>query len=143
MNDDPCKYLTRALGKVQPGRADRRRLFSGSKESLFGLSVEFAQHREYVLGDDTSISIERVARAFFFAVRRGNGPRCWILLDAANRWPWLHRRNVKVRLCLYVGRALAYLVLHQSDAPWPPPDPQIRSFLVVEPDVAAQGDGTS
>ncbi len=106
------------------------------KSPYHGFSVEFAQHREYVPGDDLKHLdwkvYGRTGTLLPQAVRGGNQPRLLDLLDISESMRYGSRAGVtQVRLRLHGRRrGLAYLVLHQQDAVGLVTfDTQVRTFL--------------
>lgn len=99
---------------------------SGMHRSPYhGYSVEFAQHREYVPGDDIRHLDWRVYgksnRFYIKQFEEETNLRCQIVLDCSSsmRYPD-HRvdsgRMIKFEYAATVAASLAYLLIHQQDA---------------------------
>ncbi len=116
----------------QVARLDLRARFivegflAGLHRSPFhGLSVEFAEHRKYVQGDDLrQIDWNVYARTDRLFVRRYTAEThldCYLLVDAsASMGPVgyeVHaRRAEKLNYAIHIAAALGYLVIRQQDA---------------------------
>src|SRR5437763_4267370 len=91
MNDDPKRYLDPLiLAKVRSLELKARLIVEGylsgmHKSPYHGFSVEFAQHREYVPGDDTRHVdwkvYARTGRFYLKQYEEETNLICWILLD--------------------------------------------------------------
>jgi uncharacterized protein (DUF58 family) len=141
IQDDPRRYLDPlTLAKVR-GLELRARLvvegyLSGQHKSPYhGFSVEFAQHREYVPGDDIK-HIDwkvygRTGRFFLKQYEEETNLVCWILLDISESMRYGSQEGVtKYDYACNAAAALAYLVLHQADAVgFVTFDRQMRRFL--------------
>lgn len=99
---------------------------SGRHRSPFhGFSVEFATHREYVPGDDTRHIDWRVyARADRYFIKQyeeETNVRAYILLDCSGSMGYPEQRRgqrmTKFDYAATVAASLAYLLVHQQDAP--------------------------
>jgi uncharacterized protein (DUF58 family) len=100
-----------------------------------GFSVEFAQHREYVPGDDIK-HIDwkvygRTGRFYLKQYEEETNLVCWILLDVSESMRYGSQEGLsKYDYACTAAAALAYLVLHQADAiGFVTFDRQVRSFL--------------
>lgn len=141
VQDDPRRYLDPlTLAKVR-GLELRARLvvegyLSGQHKSPYhGFSVEFAQHREYVPGDDLK-HIDwkvygRTNRFYLKQYEEETNLVCWILLDVSESMRYGSQEGMtKYDYACVAAAALAYLVLHQADAiGFVTFDRQVRSFL--------------
>lgn len=94
---------------------------SGLHRSAYhGYSVEFAEHREYVPGDDIRhIDWRRFGRADRFYIKQyeeETNLRCNLLLDASRSMAYGQDRQNKWDYACTLAATLAYLLMHQSDA---------------------------
>lgn len=87
-----------------------------------GFSIEFAEHREYVPGDDLRyVDWKALARSDRFYLKQFEDEtnlRCWLAVDASQSMayqgsaaPWS-----KLAYAQTLAAALAWLILHQQDA---------------------------
>jgi uncharacterized protein (DUF58 family) len=138
--DDPRKYLDPlTLAKVRGLELQARLLVEGylsgmHKSPYHGFSVEFAQHREYVPGDDIKHVdwkvYGRTGRFFLKQYEEETNFVCWILLDVSESMRYGSGPVSKFDYACMASAALAYLVLHQSDAVGLATfDNQVRNFL--------------
>ena len=91
--DDPQKYLDPvALAKVRSLELQARLIVEGylsgmHKSPYHGFSVEFAQHREYVPGDDLKHLdwkvYGRTGRFYLKQYEEETNLACWLLVDAS------------------------------------------------------------
>jgi len=85
-----------------------------------GFSVEFAEHREYVPGDDIKHVDWRVyARSDRFYIKQyeeETNLRCTILLDISESMQYGSESVSKKDYACYVAASLAYLLLQQQDS---------------------------
>jgi uncharacterized protein (DUF58 family) len=112
------------------------------KSPYHGFSVEFAQHREYVPGDDLKHLdwkvYSRTGRFYLKQYEEETNLACWLLVDASESMqygsgpvgddgrPLLRKYDYAAM----AAAALAYLTLHQQDsAALVTYDDQVRSFL--------------
>lgn len=132
--DDPHKYLDPvALAKVRSLEIQARLIVEGflsgmHKSPYHGFSVEFAQHREYVPGDDLKHLdwkvYSRTGRFYLKQYEEETNLTLWVLIDASESMRY--GSGVKgsdgqplVRKYDYAAMAaaaLSYLTLHQQDA---------------------------
>ncbi len=139
--DDPRKYLDpRTLAKVRSLELKARLIVEGylsgqHKSPYHGFSVEFAQHREYVPGDDIK-HIDwkvwgRTGRFYLKQYEEETNLVCWILLDTSESMKYGSIDGMsKFDYACMSAAALATLVLHQSDAiGFVTFDSTIRSYL--------------
>src|SRR3989442_15076743 len=125
--EDPQRYLDPlTLAKVRGLELQARLIVEGylsgmHKSPYHGFSVEFAQHREYVPGDDIKhLDWKVYSRTGGFYLKQYEEETnliCWIVLDLSESMKY----GSKVGLSKYdyactAAAALAYLVTHQADA---------------------------
>ena len=108
---------------------------SGMHQSPYhGFSVEFAQHREYVPGDDIK-HVDwkvwgRTERYFLKQYEEETNLICWLLLDVSESMRYASGPVSKYDYACMVSAALAYLTLHQQDSVgFATFDDQVRHFL--------------
>jgi len=94
---------------------------SGMHRSPFhGFSVEFAEHREYVPGDDIRFVDWKVYgksdRYYIKQYEEETNLRAWILLDCSESMSFQSGAMSKIDYARHAAAALAYLVSQQSDA---------------------------
>lgn len=138
--DDPQRYLDPlTLAKVRGLELQARLVVEGylsgmHKSPYHGFSVEFAQHREYVPGDDIR-HIDwkvygRTGRFYLKQYEEETNLVCWILLDISESMQYTSGGVSKYDYACMASAALAYLVLHQSDSVgFVTFDNQVRRFL--------------
>jgi uncharacterized protein (DUF58 family) len=123
--ENPRQYLDpHVLAKVQ-GLDLRARLvvdgyLSGMHPSPYhGLSVEFAQHREYVPGDDIKHVdwkvYARTERYFLKQHEDETDVACWLLLDVSESMGYGSGPLTKYDLASVTAASVAHLVLRQRD----------------------------
>ena len=139
--DDPHKYLDPlALAKVRSLELQARLIVEGylsgmHKSPYHGFSVEFAQHREYVAGDDIKHLDWKVwgrtGRFYLKQYEEETNLVCWIMLDTSESMKYGSKDGMsKFDYACMSAAALAYLVLSQSDAVgFVTFDSQIRNYL--------------
>src|ERR1700757_4114184 len=132
--EDAHKYLDPlALAKVRSLELQARLIVEGflsgiHKSPYHGFSVEFAQHREYVPGDDLKHLdwkvYARTGRFYLKQYEEETNLTLWLLVDAsesmqygsgplgANGQPLVRKYDYA---CM-AAAALAYLTLHQQDS---------------------------
>src|SRR5262249_38555471 len=126
MPDDPQKYLEPlALAKVRSLELLARLIVEGylsgmHKSPYHGFSVEFAQHREYVPGDDIR-HIDwkvygRTGRYYLKQYEEETNLVTWLLLDVSESMRYGSGPVSKYDYACMTAAALAYLVLHQQDS---------------------------
>ncbi len=131
---DPQKYLDPvALAKVRNLEMQARLIVEGylsgmHKSPYHGFSVEFAQHREYVPGDDLKHLdwkvYSRTGRFYLKQYEEETNLACWLLVDASESMrygsgPVDDQGQPVVSKYDYAcmgAAALAYLILHQQDS---------------------------
>src|ERR1700732_3519590 len=123
--ENPRQYLDpHVLGRVQ-GLDLRARLvvegyLSGIHPSPYhGFSVEFAQHREYVPGDDIKHVdwkvYARTERYFLKQHEDETDVTCWLLLDVSESMGYGSGPLTKYDLASVAAASVAHLVLRQRD----------------------------
>jgi uncharacterized protein (DUF58 family) len=142
------KYLDPlALAKVRNLEVQARLIVEGylsgmHKSPYHGFSVEFAQHREYVPGDDLKHLdwkvFSRTGRFYLKQYEEETNLACWLLVDASESMRYGSGPvdgDGKPLLSKYdyasmAAAALAYLILHQQDsAALVTYDNQVRQLL--------------
>ena len=138
--DDPRKYLDPlTLAKVRSLELGARLVVEGyisgmHKSPYHGFSVEFAQHREYVPGDDIKHMdwkvYGRTGRFYLKQYEEETNLVCWLLLDVSESMKYGSGPVTKFDYACMAGAALSYLVLHQSDSiGFATFDDQLRTFI--------------
>jgi uncharacterized protein (DUF58 family) len=123
---DPQRYLDPAiLAKVGFSPLLARVVVEGflnglHKSPFHGLSVEFAEHREYVAGDDLRyLDWALYARTDHYYIKRfeeETNLRCTILLDRSASMSYGTGTLTKWDYGCFLGSCLAYLMVRQQDA---------------------------
>jgi uncharacterized protein (DUF58 family) len=138
--DDPQRYLDPlVLAKVRSLELQARLIVEGylsgmHKSPYHGFSVEFAQHREYVPGDDIK-HIDwkvygRTGRFYLKQYEEETNLVLWILLDTSESMRYGSGPVTKYDYACMTAAALAYLTIHQADSVgFVTFDGQVRSFL--------------
>ncbi len=140
IEDDPKRYLDPlTLAKVSGLELQARLIVEGylsgmHKSPYHGFSVEFAQHREYVPGDDIKHVdwkvYGRTGRFFLKQYEEETNLVCWILLDVSESMRYGSGPVSKYDYACMAAAGLAYLVLHQADSVgFVTFDDQVRHFL--------------
>ena len=125
--EDYRKYLDpKALSKISRLELKARLIVEGFISGLHrspyhGFSVEFAEHREYVPGDDIKHIDWKVwgrsDRYYIKQYEQETNLRCHILLDTSESMRYGSDPEVtKYAYGCYVAASLAYLMLRQQDA---------------------------
>jgi uncharacterized protein (DUF58 family) len=146
--DDPRKYLDPlTLAKVRSLELQARLIVEGylsgmHKSPYHGFSVEFAQHREYVPGDDIKHVdwkvYGRTGRFYLKQYEEETNLACWLLVDVSESMRYgsgevdADGRPLvsKYDYACMSAASLAYLVLHQQDSVGLVTfDNQVRDFL--------------
>src|SRR5579862_6271307 len=138
--DDPQKYLDPlVLAKVRSLELKARLIVEGylsgmHKSPYHGFSVEFAQHREYVPGDDIKHVdwkvYGRTGRFFLKQYDEDTNLVCWLLLDVSDSMRYGSQELTKYDYASMAAASLAYLILQQSDSVGLVTfDNQIRHFM--------------
>src|SRR5271166_4632250 len=132
--DDPRTYLDPvAVASVRGLEFQARLIVEGylsgmHKSPYHGFSVEFAQHREYVPGDDLKHLdwkvYSRTGRFYLKQYEEETNLTCWLLVDASESMQYgSGRTNAdgkplvrKYDYACMAAAAIAYLTLHQQDS---------------------------
>jgi uncharacterized protein (DUF58 family) len=124
--DDPHRYLDPlTLAKVRSLELQARQIVEGylsgmHKSPYHGFSVEFAQHREYVPGDDIRHVdwkvYGRTERYFLKQYEEETNLVCWLLLDVSESMQYRSQAVSKYDYACTAAAALAHLILHQQDS---------------------------
>jgi uncharacterized protein (DUF58 family) len=138
--DDPRRFLDPlTLAKIRGLELQARLMVEGyisgmHKSPYHGFSVEFAQHREYVPGDDIK-HIDwkvygRTGKFFLKQYEEETNLICWIVLDVSESMRYGSGPVSKFDYACMAAAGLTYLVLHQSDSVgFTSFDNQIRTFI--------------
>ena len=120
------KYLDPDVLKAISGLELKARLIvegfvSGMHRSPFhGFSVEFAEHREYVPGDDVRFVDWKVYgksdRYYIKQYEEETNLRCWILVDVSESMEYGGTGMTKIEYARHAAAALSYLITQQQDA---------------------------
>ena len=126
MTDDPQRYLDPlTLAKVRGLELQARLLVEGylsgmHKSPYHGFSVEFAQHREYVPGDDIKhVDWKVYGRSDRFYLKQYEQETnlvCWLVVDVSESMQYRSESVSKYDYACMSAAALAYLVLRQQDS---------------------------
>jgi len=126
MAENSRKYLDPEVLKSIAGLELKARLIvegfvSGMHRSPFkGFSVEFAEHREYVPGDDIRFVDWKVyGKSYRYYIKQyeeETNLRAWILLDCSESMSFQSGAMSKIDYARHTAAALAYLISKQSDA---------------------------
>jgi uncharacterized protein (DUF58 family) len=138
--EDLQRYLDPVnLAKVRSLELQARLIVEGylsgmHKSPYHGFSVEFAQHREYVPGDDIRHVdwkvYGRTGRFFLKQYEEETNLVCWLLLDISESMRYASGQVSKYDYACLVAAALGYLILHQQDSVGLVTfDDQVRQFL--------------
>jgi len=124
--DDPQRYFhPAALAKIGHSpllaRVVVEGFLNGLHQSPFhGFSVEFAEHREYVPGDDPRyVDWALYARTDHHYIKRfeeETNLRCYLLLDASASMGFGTGATTKWDYACFLASCLAYLMVRQQDA---------------------------
>lgn len=140
MPDTKTKYLDpQMLARVRSLELQARHIVEGylagmHKSPFHGFAVEFAQHREYVPGDDIKhIDWKVFARSERFYLKQYEQDTnliCWLLVDDSESMKYGSGQRTKYDYACTVAAALAYLILQQSDSVGLAKfDAQVRQFV--------------
>ncbi|MBI3268782.1 MAG: DUF58 domain-containing protein [Planctomycetes bacterium] len=120
------RYLDpRVLNKISRLDLKARLIVEGfvsglHKSPYHGYSVEFAEHREYVPGDDLRHLDWRVLgrsdRLYIKEYEQETNLRAFILLDTSESMAYKSGEVTKLEYANYVAASLSYLILNQQDA---------------------------
>jgi uncharacterized protein (DUF58 family) len=124
--EDPQRYLDPlTLAKVGGLELQARLVVEGylsgmHKSPYHGFSVEFAQHREYVPGDDIRhVDWKVFGRTGRFYLKQYDAETnlvCWLVLDISDSMRYGSKGITKYDYASMASAALAYLILQQSDS---------------------------
>ncbi len=140
MAEDATKYLEPlTLAKVGSLELQARLVVEGylsgmHKSPYHGFSVEFAQHREYVPGDDIKHIdwkvFSRTGRFYLKQYEEETNLVCWVLLDISESMRYGSGDLRKYDYACMATAALSYLILNQADSVgFITFDNQVRNFL--------------
>lgn len=108
---------------------------SGMHRSPYhGFAVEFAQHREYVVGDDLRHIDWKVygrnERLYLKQYEQDTNLVCWLLVDASESMKYSSGETSKYDFSCIAAAALSYLIVHQTDSVGLARfDAEVRDFL--------------
>jgi len=113
--------LNRISGLELKARLIVEGFVSGMHRSPFrGFSVEFAEHREYVPGDDVRFVDWKVYgksdRYYIKQYEEETNLRCWLMVDVSESMQYGGASMSKIEYARHVAAALAYLITQQQDA---------------------------
>lgn len=124
--DESLKYLDPVtLAKVRGLEVRAKMIVEGylagaHKSPYHGFSVEFAQHREYVPGDDIKHVdwkvYGRTERYFLKQYEEETNLICWLLMDVSESMAYGSGPVSKYDYTCMAVAALAYMILHQQDS---------------------------
>jgi uncharacterized protein (DUF58 family) len=140
MPDAPLKYLDpQTLARVRSLELKARSMVEGylsgmHRSPYHGFAVEFAQHREYVPGDDIRHIDWKVygrsERFYLKQYEQDTNLVCWLLVDASESMKYGSGETTKFDYACTAAAALAYLIVHQADSVGLATfDAEIKSFL--------------
>lgn len=139
MADTKVSLDPRTLARVRQLELQARRAVEGMLAGIHrsphhGFAVEFAQHREYVPGDDVKHIdwkvFARTERYYLKQYELETDLVCWLLIDASESMAYASGEVSKYDCACTAAAALAYLVLHQADSVGLATfDDQVRRFL--------------
>jgi uncharacterized protein (DUF58 family) len=138
--DERTKYLDPVtLAKVRSLELQARLVVEGylsgvHRSPYHGYSVEFAQHREYVPGDDIKHVdwkvFGRTGRYYLKQFEEETNLVCMLLLDTSESMRYRSGPLTKYDYACMLAAALSYLILHQQDSVGLVTfDNQLRAFL--------------
>ena len=126
MNESSRKYLDPEVLNSISGLELKARLIvegfvSGMHRSPFhGFSVEFAEHREYVPGDDVRFVDWKVYgksdRYYIKQYEEETNLRAWLMVDLSESMEYGSGALNKIDYARHTAAALAYLITQQQDA---------------------------
>ncbi len=124
--EDYLKYLDpKTLSKIKGLDLKARLIIEGMvtgshKSPYHGFSIEFAEHREYVPGDDIRHVDWKVFgksdRYYIKQYEEETNLNCTIALDCSESMEYAHGEVSKLEYARYVAASLAFLILQQQDA---------------------------
>ena len=117
---DPL-VLARLMAQPLMSRFPMEGTISGQHKSPHrGSSVEFAEYRNYVPGDDLRRLDWRVFgrtdRFYMKEFEAETNLRCYLVVDCSGSMRFSHQHGAKIDYARKVAATLAYLVIHQGDA---------------------------
>ena len=123
---DPRQYLDpKVLARIARLDLKARLIVEGfiaglHKSPFHGFSVEFAQHREYVPGDDTRHIDWRVYaksdRYYIKQYEEETNLRAYVLLDVSESMSYASAETSKLEYSRYIAASLVHLLLEQQDS---------------------------
>jgi len=126
MPDAAKKYLDpQILARVRALELKARSMVEGylsgmHRSPYHGFAVEFAQHREYVPGDDIRHVDWKVygrnERLMLKQYEQDTNLVCWLLVDASESMKYGSGAMSKYDFTCTAAAALAYLIVHQTDS---------------------------
>lgn len=126
MPESPLKYLDpQVMARVRSLELKARSVVEGflsgmHRSPYHGFAVEFAQHREYVPGDDIKHIDWKVygrnERLYLKQYEQDTNLICWLLIDASESMKYGSGEATKFDFACVTAAALAYLILQQSDS---------------------------
>lgn len=124
--EDYLKYLDpKTLNKIKGLDLKARLIIEGMvtgahKSPYHGFSIEFAEHREYVAGDDIRHVDWKVYgksdRFYIKQYEEETNLNCTIVLDASESMEYSSDEVSKLEYSRYIAASLAHLILQQQDA---------------------------
>jgi uncharacterized protein (DUF58 family) len=138
----------RVLQKISKMELLAGQLMDGYVQGLhrsphIGFALDFAQHRQYVAGDDVKrIDWRAYAKSDRYYIKQyevSTSLRCQIVLDASGSMDYQGERDAlsKFRYGQFLAACLSYLVLHQQDsAGLVTFDNKVRNFIPSRSDPA-------
>jgi uncharacterized protein (DUF58 family) len=136
----PPQYLDpQTLARVRSLELEARLVVEGylsgmHRSPYHGFAVEFAQHREYVPGDDIKHIdwkvFGRSERFYLKQYEQDTNLVCWLLVDTSESMKYGSGAASKYDFACKAAAALAYLIVNQSDSVGLATfDSQVRHFL--------------
>ena len=131
----PTPWPASARLELQARQTVEGFITGGHRSKQHGFAVEFAQHREYVPGDDIRHVdwkvYGRTERFYLKQYELETNLVCWLLVDASESMRYGSGRSHQVRPRLHRAAAsLGYLVVQQTDSVGLATfDSQVRQFL--------------
>lgn len=126
MSEDFLRYLDkRVLNKITRLDLKARHIVEGfvtgmHKSPYHGFSIEFAEHREYVPGDDIKHLdwkvYGRTDRLYIKEYELDTNLRSYILLDTSESMDYRSGELSKLELGAFIAASLSYKILHQQDS---------------------------
>ena len=126
MSETYKKYFNpKVLSRVAALELKARQVVEGivtglHKSPYHGISVEFAEHREYVQGDEIKHIDWRVyARSDRFFIKQyeeETNMRCYIFLDTSESMLYCSKKTTKLEYASLLAASISYLLLQQRDS---------------------------